>query len=97
VKHSVLTAFGSVLLFAGALAQADTGSVLAPVDSPTSMVAAQDGMSLSQAVASIRRRGDVERVVSAKTENKNGREVHVIRYMTKDGKVKTARIQGRRR
>jgi hypothetical protein len=57
----------------------------------------RDGMSLSQAVESIRRRGDVDRIVSAETKVQNGREVHHIRYMTKDGKVRTARVQGRSR
>lgn len=56
-----------------------------------------NGMSLSQAVESVRRRGNVERIVSAQTRVENGREVHHIRYMTKDGKVRTAKIQGRRR
>lgn len=54
------------------------------------------GKSLSQAVESVRRRGNVERIVSANTRVEGDREVHHIRYMTKDGKVKTAKVQGRR-
>ena len=53
-------------------------------------------MSLSQAVDSVRRRGNVERIVSAQTKVEGDREVHHIRYMTKDGKVRTAKVRGRR-
>ena len=57
--------------------------------------AAQGGcMSLSQAVESVRRRGDVERIISAETKRNGGRETHHVRYMTKDGTVKTAKIRG---
>lgn len=56
---------------------------------------AQGGMTLDQAIDSIRRRGDVERILSAETKREGNREVHHIRYQTKDGKVKTARINGR--
>ncbi|MDJ0760350.1 MAG: hypothetical protein QNJ19_13190 [Woeseiaceae bacterium] len=61
-----------------------------------SLEAAQDGMSLSQAVDSVRRRGNVERIVSAQTRVEGDREMHHIRYMTKDGKVRTAKVRGRR-
>lgn len=47
-------------------------------------------MTLSQAIDSIRRRGNVERVISAETKGK----VHHIKVLTKDGKVQTHRIQG---
>jgi len=59
-------------------------------------VAQNDGMSLSEAVESVRRQTD-GRIVSAETKIQNGREVHHIKVLTKDGKVKTHRIQGRRR
>lgn len=58
-------------------------------------VAQGGGMTLDQAIESIRRRGDVERILSAQTKREGNREVHHIRYQTKDGKVKTARINGR--
>ena len=51
-------------------------------------------MTLSQAVESVRRRGDVERIISADTKRSGGRETHHIRYMTKNGTVKTAKIRG---
>ncbi len=60
------------------------------------LIVAQDGMSLSQAVDSVRKRGNVERIVSAQTRVEGDREVHHIRYMTKDGKVRTAKVRGRR-
>ena len=62
-----------------------------------SLAAAQgNGMTLSQAVDSVRRRGNVERIVSAETRVEGDREVHHIRYMTKDGKVRTTKVRGRR-
>jgi len=60
-------------------------------------VAQRDGMSLNEAIESVRRRGDVERVLSADTRVEGGREVHHIKVMTKDGTVKTVRVNGRRR
>ena len=65
---------------------------------PLLQIAQSDGMSLSQATASIRSRlrpGD--RIVSAETRVQGGREVHHIKVLTKDGKVKTHRVNGRRR
>ena len=59
--------------------------------------AQRDGMSLNQAIESVRRRGDVERVLSAETRVEGGREVHHIKVMTKDGTVRTVRVNGRRR
>ncbi len=59
------------------------------------MVIAQSGcMNLSQAVESVRRRGDVQQVVSAETQVRGGREVHVIKVLTRDGTVTTHRIPG---
>ena len=55
------------------------------------------GMSLNQAIESIRRRSDVDRVLSAETKVRNGQEMHHVKYMTKNGTVKTAVIPGRRR
>ena len=59
------------------------------------LYAAKDGMTLDQAIESVRRRGDVDRILSAETRREGGRETHYIRYLTKDGKVKTAKIRGR--
>ena len=58
-------------------------------------LAQNDGMTLSEAVESVRQRTD-GRIVSAETKTKNGNEVHHIKVLTKDGKVKTYKIQGRK-
>ncbi len=54
------------------------------------------GMSLSQAIESVRSRTG-GKVVSAETRVQGGREVHYIKVLTKDGKVKTHKVNGRRR
>jgi len=59
-------------------------------------VTQQGGMTLSQAIESVRSRTG-GRVVSAETRMKGGREVHYIKVLTKDGKVKTHKVNGRRR
>ena len=59
-------------------------------------VTQQGGMTLSEAIESVRRRTN-GRVVSAQTRFEGGREVHYIKVLTKDGKVKTHRVNGRRR
>ena len=58
---------------------------------------AQSGcMSLSQAIESVRR-STGGTVVSAETKVQGGREVHHIRVLTKDGRVKTHTVNGCRR
>jgi len=59
-------------------------------------VAKDDGMSLAEAIESVRSRTG-GRVVSAETRVEGGREVHHIKVLTKDGKVKTHKVNGRRR
>lgn len=59
--------------------------------------AQRGGMTLSEAVESVRQRDDVERVISAETKMSGGREVHYIRVMTKDGKIRTHKVQGQSR
>ena len=63
---------------------------------PRFQITQSNGMTLSQAVDSVRRRGNVERVISASTRVSNGREVHYIKVLTKDGKVRTHKVQGRK-
>ena len=60
-------------------------------------VAQGGGMTLDQAIESVRRRGDVDKILSAQTKREGDRDVHHIRYLTKNGTVKTARINGRSR
>ncbi len=58
---------------------------------------AQSGCtSLSQAIESVRSRTG-GKVVSAETRVQGGREVHHIKVLTKDGKVKTHKVNGCRR
>ena len=58
---------------------------------------AQSGcMSLSQAIESIRNRTG-GKVVSATTRAQGGRDVHHIKVLTKDGKVKTYKVNGCKR
>lgn len=59
------------------------------------VVADNDGMTLSEAVESVRQRTK-GRIISAETKGKNGNEVHHIKVLTDDGKVKTFKIQGRK-
>ena len=59
-------------------------------------VTKDDGMSLSEAIESVRSRTG-GRVVSAETRIEGDREVHHIKVLTKDGKVKTHKVKGRRR
>jgi len=54
------------------------------------------GMSLSDAIESVRRRGNVERIISAETRVSGGRETHHIKVLTKDGLVKTYKVSGRK-
>lgn len=64
---------------------------------PAQIVIAQSGgKTLSQAVEDVRRQTG-GRILSAQTRVQGGREVHHIKVLTKDGKVKTYKVQGRRR
>ncbi len=58
-------------------------------------VVQSDGMTLSQATESIRNRTG-GKILSAETRVQGGREVHHIKVL-KDGKVKTHKVNGRRR
>ena len=55
-----------------------------------------DGLTLSQATAKIRKQTG-GKIVSAETKVQGGREVHHIKVLTKDGKVKTHKVNGKRR
>ncbi len=55
----------------------------------------QDGMSLSQAIQSVRN-STGGKVISAETKVQGGREVHHIKVL-KDGKVRVHRVNGRKR
>ena len=103
VKSLTNIAIAAALLAAGSASAFELEDTLAGIatgsgEPDAALVVTQDrGMTLSQAVESIRRRGDVERIINAQTRVENGREMHHIRYMTKDGKVRNAKVPGRRR
>ena len=103
VKSLTNIALAAALLLAGSVSAAELEETLAGIATGsggpvTQLGATQErGMTLSQAVESVRRRGNVERIVSANTRVEGGREMHHIRYMTKDGSVRTAKGPGRRR
>jgi len=63
---------------------------------PLLQVVQSDGVSLSEAIEQVRRRTG-GRVVSAETKVQGGREVHHIKVLTADGKVKTHKVNGPRR
>lgn len=66
-----------------------------PVDSRIQL-AQNGGKTLSEAVEQVRQQTN-GRIISAETKVRNGREVHYIKVLTKDGKVKTHKVQGRKR
>ena len=77
-------------------AAAQVGPGVAQESTPPELVKMQgDGVTLSQAVEQVRRQYE-GRIVSAETQVSGGRETHVIRVLTKDGKVKTVRVPGKR-
>ena len=64
-------------------------------DSAVEQVAFQrKGVTLSQAVEQVRRQYG-GRIISAETKVSGGRETHVIKVLTDDGKVKTVKIPGK--
>lgn len=66
------------------------------VELPRLQIAQGGGKSLAEAIESVRRRGNVERIISAETRVSGGREVHHIKVLTTDGKVQMHKVQGRK-
>ena len=64
---------------------------------PALTVMQSNGVTLSQAVEQVRRKYKGGQIVNAETQVSGGRETHVIRVLTQDGKVKTERVPGKRR
>ena len=60
------------------------------------VVADGGGKSLNEAVEQVRRQYKDGRIISAETKVSGGREVHHVRVMV-DGKVKTVKVNGRKR
>lgn len=57
----------------------------------TGMAAVRDEVSLSEAVARVKREYG-GRILEAETREQNGRRVHVIKVLTREGRVRTVRI-----
>jgi uncharacterized membrane protein YkoI len=58
------------------------------------LVAQNNGPTLDQAVEQVRKQYN-GRIVSAETKVNGNREVHYIKVLTDDGKVKTVKVPGR--
>ncbi len=96
----------TILLISIALLASDQGiaaQVAAGVKQETTPPAMQalqamqcNGVTLSQAVEQVRRQYN-GRIVSAVTQANGNCEVHVIKVLTEDGKVKTVSVPGKSR
>ena len=90
----------TILLISIALLASDQGiaaQVAAGVRQETTPQAMQcNGVTLSQAVEQVRRQYN-GRIVSAVTQANGNCEVHVIKVLTEDGKVKTVTVPGKSR
>jgi uncharacterized membrane protein YkoI len=86
----------SIILIFAALALGPLGASADDHDARPIVVAQNNGKTLSEAVEQVRRQTG-GRILSAETKVSGGREVHHIKVLTKDGKVKTHKVPGRRR
>lgn len=66
----------------------------APAGSASRMLAQGGGLTLDQAVEQVRRQYN-GRIVSAETRVSGNREIHYIKVLLEDGKVKTVTVPGR--
>ena len=86
----------AILIICAAMALGPTSAI---ADDPEGVVLrvaqSNDGKTLSQAVEQVRSQTG-GRILSAETKAQGNREVHHIKVLTKDGKVKTHKVQGRR-
>ncbi len=78
------------------LGQVEGVAIAGSEDRRDLMIAQSNGPSLSEAVEMVKRQYK-GRIVSAETKTSGGRQVHHIKVLTEDGKVKTVRIPGRSR
>ncbi len=86
----------SIVLIFAALVLGSPGASADDHDARPIVVAQNNGKTLSEAVEQVRRQTG-GRILSAETKMSGGREVHHIKVLTKDGKVKTHKVQGRKR
>ena len=64
-------------------------------DHDLGVVQKNGGKSLAEAIEQVRRQTN-GRILGAETKIKGNREVHHVKVLTRDGKVKTVKVQGRR-
>ena len=76
--------------------QARGSALIKSADEHKLVVVQSNGPTLSEAVEMVKRQYN-GRIVSAETRISGNREVHHIKVLTDDGKVKTVKIQGRSR
>ena len=86
----------SIILIFAALALGPLGASADDHDGAPIVIAQSGGKSLSEAVEQVRRQTG-GRILSAETKVEGGREVHHIKVLTEDGKVKTHKVKGRKR
>jgi len=101
VNLTICTALALAPLGANALmleeSTTDLGGQAVKIHETVDQVSQQNGgKSLSEAVEQVRRQTG-GRILSAETRVQGDREVHHIKVLTKDGKVKTHKVQGKRR
>ena len=86
----------AILVICGSMALGPTSAISDDPEGVVLRVAQNnDGKTLSQAVEQVRRQTG-GRILSAETRVQGNREVHHIKVLTEDGKVKTHKVQGRR-
>ena len=86
----------SIILIFAALALGPLGASADDNDSRPIVVAQNNCKSLSEAVQQLRSQTG-GRILSAETKESGAPLVHHIKVLTKDGKVKTHKVQGRKR
>jgi len=86
----------ALIILLAALALAPPGASADDHNGANIVIAQGNCKSLSDAVEQVRRQTN-GRILSAETRMDGKREVHHIKVLTKDGKVKTHRVQGRKR
>jgi hypothetical protein len=91
VKAVVALTLCGVLVSMPVVAQRYSVRDLAPLNQQPMVLAQAGGESLDSAVSRVRRQTG-GRVLSAETRQEDGQQVHYIRVITKNGKVKNIRV-----
>ena len=86
----------TTMLLVAAMIAAPGAHAGEPSQSSAITIAQSGGKSLNEAVQQVRRQCN-GRIVDAKTRVQGNREVHHIKCLTKDGKVRTFTVNGKQR